>query len=65
MAELHVQHKRGNYLWFWLLLIVLIAAAAAYLYVHYYQKNNQVNSAKPASSQLASPLFRFQIPIVT
>ncbi len=49
MAELHVQRKRNNYLWFWLLLLVLIAAAATYFYTHYYQKTNTINTPKPLS----------------
>jgi hypothetical protein len=56
MAELHVQRKRSNNLWFWLLLIILIVAAAAYFYVHYYQKNNLVNSTRPASANIANSL---------
>ena len=50
MAELHVQRKRGNYLWSWLLLVILLIAGAVYFYINYGQKKNQVTTTKPTSA---------------
>ncbi len=61
MAELHVQRKRNNYLWFWLLLLVLVAAAATYFYTHSYQKTSNINSAKPVSFRSSASFSGYKL----
>jgi len=34
MAELHVQRKKGGFIWLWIILMILIIAGGVYYYMH-------------------------------
>jgi hypothetical protein len=52
MAELHVQRKRNRYLWLWFILAIIIIAGALYYYINYYQKKNQIGTAKTGAAMI-------------
>lgn len=34
MAELHVQRKKGGFIWLWIILMILLIAGGVYYYMH-------------------------------
>ncbi len=56
MAELHVQRKRGSFLWLWIFLVLIAAGAGVYLYMHYKDPRGYPLPGKAASSMKQSKL---------